>query len=236
MQTQYLTDNQSLYIDKKDDMPICSEGNQRQLIYIKELEQFQFCDNDKAWKTVNIASGKDGKDGSNGKDGLNGKDGENGKDGTIKNFTVYSNGKPIGWLVDESPSNYLVKTFKGYYFTIDSATGKIPMKKSNNLYRYANYRDQPDCKGDIRYSVDTQPRQIFAEYVTEPDKIFIYYSTDKWKDGQDIKSHYFQSSDSCLPRGNEYSWTRFAETLENNPDVTGFENKVEFELPITIAL
>jgi hypothetical protein len=233
IQTQYLNDNQSLYIDKKDDMPSCNEANQRQLIYIKELEQFQFCDSDKAWKMVSIAAGKDGKDG---KDGSNGKDGVNGKDGAIKNFTVYSNGKPIGTLADESPEFLTVKTNKGFYFEIDQTTGKMRINKANDTFRYARYFTKENCEGNS-YTVNAKPQSIILhDYY---GKLNLYYTINEGikateaKSSKDIQGN---CSDGGLSNPSQAGYYYMVETHGNNAEKTGFEGKTEFELPITIAL
>lgn len=66
---------EALLVSTKDELPVCSEKNKRQLVYVQELEQFQSCSG-KEWAVVTVgATQARAKDGANGKDGKDGKDG-----------------------------------------------------------------------------------------------------------------------------------------------------------------
>jgi hypothetical protein len=76
----------SLYLKSKAELPVCQLETEGTLAYVVEQEEFVTC-TETQWKTVSIKSkdgapGKDGKDGEKGIDGSPGRDGAPGKDGT----------------------------------------------------------------------------------------------------------------------------------------------------------
>ncbi len=63
------------------ELPNCDQTTVRELVYVKETTQFEYCDAVAGWTPIDL-KGPKGDPGKNGKDGIAGKDGTNGRDGT----------------------------------------------------------------------------------------------------------------------------------------------------------
>lgn len=79
-------ENNSLYLERTADMPVCDNLAFRQLVFVAETGDFYHCGANNEWLAIDIkgkngSNGRDGKDGVNGRDGLAGRDGRDGSDG-----------------------------------------------------------------------------------------------------------------------------------------------------------
>jgi hypothetical protein len=152
---------------------------------------------------------------------------------------VYSAGKEIGFLVDEQPEEYLLKTSKGYYFKINPDTGIIPNASGFSLRDVAY--ESKDCTGK-ELTANIRPGEILVTTdISDYTKKIITYSPKGAKRSM-MGSHMTigitsgenpQRVVSCeMIQGTN---NIFAEAKPNDPEVTGLETKWEYELPITIG-
>lgn len=223
----------ALLVQKTDQLPICNEINDKQVFYVSEEKKLKSCQLGN-WVNVELEQNTIvAEKADKGEKGEKGDKGEAGKDGIVKPMKVYSAGKEIGFLIDEKPEEYLLKTSKGYYFRIDPDTGIIPNTSGFSLRNVA-YQSN-DCSGK-QLTAGIRPGEILVN-LYYGEKIMRYAPKETKKVlYTDMASTYDERMGCEWQRGGVMLGNgSFAEAKENDPEVTGLETKWEFELPITIG-
>jgi hypothetical protein len=109
----------SLMAETEADLPACTTENKSQLVYVKDLKEFRYCDQSETWTAVDVkgAHGDAGATGSTGSAGIAG------KDGLVSSVALFdSSGKKLGYYlrtVSLSSNTYEIMTIDGARTVVD---------------------------------------------------------------------------------------------------------------------